>query len=228
MHRKTVKKGMTLIELLTVIAIIGILAALLLPAISSTRERGRMAYCKNNLRNISQGLLMYVDEHDDYFPPVSKNGNTVMWDTEIFHYVGESDDVFLCPSDLIRHSSVTNAPRTYAANGGVDYRSQPSPFGDYDQSPEGPARMSDLDYSLGDIILVGERPTEKGADDAYSLGITGTRGHVHLHDFSGLDQIAGTLHRNLSGCQYLMGSMSVVYLSKTEVEGTNYWTIHTQ
>jgi type II secretory pathway pseudopilin PulG len=49
-----------------VIAVIGILAALLLPALSRARESGRSAYCKQNLRQIGVGLNMYVQDYRTY------------------------------------------------------------------------------------------------------------------------------------------------------------------
>lgn len=61
-------QAFTLIELLVVIAIIALLVALLLPALSQAKERGRSAFCKNNLHQIMLGIQMYTDEANDCFP----------------------------------------------------------------------------------------------------------------------------------------------------------------
>ncbi len=62
------RPGFTLIELLVVIAIIAILAALLFPVFATAREAGRKAVCQSNLRQLGQAFLMYVADHDEYYP----------------------------------------------------------------------------------------------------------------------------------------------------------------
>lgn len=56
------KNGFTLMELLVVMAIIGILLAILLPALAKARELSRRASCANNLRQIGLSLKMYAQE----------------------------------------------------------------------------------------------------------------------------------------------------------------------
>jgi prepilin-type N-terminal cleavage/methylation domain-containing protein/prepilin-type processing-associated H-X9-DG protein len=61
------RRGFTLIEMLVVIAIIGVLVAILLPALAASREASRSATCKNNLRQIGIGLHTFSDNHSEFF-----------------------------------------------------------------------------------------------------------------------------------------------------------------
>ncbi len=59
----TQRVGMTLIELLVVTAIVGILVAILLPAVQAVRESARCSSCSNNLRQLAVGTAAFGDSH---------------------------------------------------------------------------------------------------------------------------------------------------------------------
>ena len=70
-----VRGGFTLVELLVVITIIGILIALLLPAVQAAREAGRQMQCKNNLKQLALGCL----NHESIYKRFPTNGWGFAW-----------------------------------------------------------------------------------------------------------------------------------------------------
>jgi prepilin-type N-terminal cleavage/methylation domain-containing protein len=101
--------GFTLIEVLVVVAIIGLLVAVLLPSLSRAREQARVAVCRSNLRTLGQSLVMYADANRDKLPnanlpgtdvtdPASEQANTIVMMGMTRKYRLQPD-VFHCPMD---------------------------------------------------------------------------------------------------------------------------------
>jgi prepilin-type N-terminal cleavage/methylation domain-containing protein len=75
---RTCRRGFTLVELLVVITIIGILTALVLPAIQQAREAARRMTCANNIRQIGVALQTYEGTYKT-FPPGFISQTTGTW-----------------------------------------------------------------------------------------------------------------------------------------------------
>ncbi len=138
--------GISLIEVLVTVTVIGILIALLIPAVQSAREASRRISCVNNLKQLGLALASYEAEHKVY--PL---GNSVNFSAQVMilphielatlynsinfnlpggvsaFSSGRSNETaskvtisaFLCPSDP---DSVRKAANNYAWNGGVGYQ----------------------------------------------------------------------------------------------------------
>ena len=95
----------TLIELLIVVAIIGILASLLLPSLERARYEAKNAVCKSNLRQISTGHVLYAQDNDSNMLPGNKtssgfqcrqmNGENYRHFSD--NYLGGVDEIYQCP-----------------------------------------------------------------------------------------------------------------------------------
>lgn len=85
--------GFTLIEMLVVIGIVALMAALFFPVFSRVREKGRQTVCLSNERQLGVAILMYAHDNDDSLPP-----DYDAWAGCIYPYV-KSVDVFHCLSD---------------------------------------------------------------------------------------------------------------------------------
>ena len=79
------RKGFTLIELLVVVAVIVLLTAILLPALRMAKELTRRLVCMSNLRQISYGCRLYLDDNDGrFYQGVNANNTYGGWDGKAY------------------------------------------------------------------------------------------------------------------------------------------------
>jgi prepilin-type N-terminal cleavage/methylation domain-containing protein len=112
-------RAFTLIEMLVVIAIIGILAAMLLPVLAVSKQKGQAAGCVSNLRQIGLAMTLYADDFHGLFP---ESGGAILWnqtDPETLKsswlqqlvFYARNTNLYRCQSDFQGQFSYFNGAR---------------------------------------------------------------------------------------------------------------------
>jgi prepilin-type processing-associated H-X9-DG protein/prepilin-type N-terminal cleavage/methylation domain-containing protein len=151
----------TLVEILVVIGILALLAAILFPVFAQVRAKGRQSTCVSNLKQLSAGLQMYRQDYDEAFPywdwdkssrtgTVTPNRVESLWFNAMYSRVNNSN-VFMCPS-----ASDQRTLRETDVFGWVD----PDKF--EDSGVVGPLRDKPVSYGMSEMLSKGTACRDKG------------------------------------------------------------------
>ena len=154
--------GFTLVELLVVMAILGILLGLLLPAIQYSRAAARATQCKSQLRQLGVAMHHYLQVHGDRFPETTHTVGIYFdkaWISRLAPFHESEDSIRVCPDDPHAGERLSAGATSYLLN---EYLSVPG-FGEA-------LRLRSIKVTHRTVLLF------EGAD---GVGVSPLNDHTH-------------------------------------------------
>jgi prepilin-type N-terminal cleavage/methylation domain-containing protein len=146
----------TLVELLVVIGIIGILVAILLPAIANAREAANRTKCASNLRSLGQFITIFAQRHhgrvplNQNTPRSGMSGFEINWMYTKDYFVlvdeyGADQRLFICPSS----ETANTGPSSFLYGEGSEFQARVS----LDTLPDNPKRVEEGEIDLSQFWM---------------------------------------------------------------------------
>lgn len=198
--------GFTLVELLTVLAVVGVLLALAAGAWSGVRRQQQKAACAQNMRQLGVALLLHVNDHQGRFPLTMHGATDVKqsWVHTLAPYLENVDEVRICPADPKADERLELGQSSYVLNEFVFVPAR-DPFG----------RPVGRDYSL-----MANLPAPSQVQLAYVISdrqsLSNYNDHTHSRGWSSWARVVADIQPNRftdgeSAADGLGGSANYLY-----------------
>jgi prepilin-type N-terminal cleavage/methylation domain-containing protein/prepilin-type processing-associated H-X9-DG protein len=129
------RDGFTVLELLVVLAVIGVLAALGLPAVNGALMAGKQAACASNMRQIGLALIAYATDNDFALPETTHTTSEgKAWIAVLEPYLDGVDKVRICPADPRGAERLAAGGTSYVLNSFL-FVPEVDPFGNVTGGP---------------------------------------------------------------------------------------------
>lgn len=176
------KYAFTLIELLIVVAIIAILAAIAVPNFIDAQTRAKVARAKADMRSIDTALEIYMNDNNQYalYVPASNGNNPlyyVPWSQRLIPLTTPVPFLSTLPHDAFKHA--TNFGR------GVENTNDPD--------------VRSYVYSRGDQHMIPEKCQESGAKKKYVILSSGPDNNVESNSYWSIDEIVNLFESHHGG-----------------------------